>query len=444
MCERRGTHPPSPLSRQGEGDRGRGTTRKKEGDRGRGTTRKKEGDRGRGTTWSLLLAACAALAPAHRLAAQQNPPTFEEQLRENQRRLEAIRRERGTQEQELERLRNRAHSLADELSNIDRQRRSTTRIRSELDRQIVGLSGEIDNTTTGLTLAEDALAEKRAVLERRLVDIVKRGPLFTFQVLLTAETFGELLSRYKYLYLVSRQDRTLADDLTRLRTRVRREQGQLVQARDVLAERRSERDLELERYARLERERQRRLRTTRQSEQAVEQRLSQLERDERRLTDLIDALDRTRRDAEARGLPARRGAITTADLGRLAWPVDGRVLYQFGTDIGPNNTRIPRHGIGIAAPVGTPVRVVANGTVAIAERLGLYLLCVLVDHGGGYYSFYAYLKDAAVRRGDTVARGQVIGTVGGETSDEGPHLHFEIRGQGGVALDPTEWLRSQF
>jgi septal ring factor EnvC (AmiA/AmiB activator) len=394
---------------------------------------------------ALLSAACALLAPA--LPAQQPaagpPSTFEEQLRENQRRLEAIRRERGTQEQELERLRSRAHSLTDELANIDRQRRSTTRIRSELDRQIVGLSGEIDNTTTGLTLAEDALAEKHAVLERRLVDIVKRGPLFTFQVLLTAETFGELLSRYKYLYLVSRQDRQLADDLARLRSRVRREQGQLVQARDVLAQRRSERDLELERYARLERERQRRLRATRQSEEEVQRQLARLERDERRLTDLIEALDRTRREAEARGLPPRRGAITTADLGRLAWPVDGRILYQFGTDIGPNNTRIPRHGIGIAAPPGTPVRVVAPGTVAIAERLGLYLLCVLVDHGGGYYSFYAYLKDAAVRRGDVVTRGQVIGTVGGESSDEGPHLHFEIRGQGGVALDPTEWLRSQ-
>jgi septal ring factor EnvC (AmiA/AmiB activator) len=68
---------------------------------------------------------------------------------------------------------------------------------------------------------------------------------------------------------------------------------------------------------------------------------------------------------------------------------------------------------------------------------------VLVDHGGGYYSFYAYLQDATVRKGETVARGQVIGHVGGENSDEGSHLHFEIRGQGGVALDPIDWLRNR-
>ena len=61
-------------------------------------------------------------------------------------------------------------------------------------------------------------------------------------------------------------------------------------------------------------------------------------------------------------MAAGAGTITTADLGALNWPVDGRLLYQFGTGVGPNNTRIPWHGIGIAAPVGTPVRAVAGGT----------------------------------------------------------------------------------
>jgi septal ring factor EnvC (AmiA/AmiB activator) len=117
------------------------------------------------------------------------------------------------------------------------------------------------------------------------------------------------------------------------------------------------------------------------------------------------------------------------------------VIYEFGTGVGPNNTRIPWHGIGIAAPVGTPVRAVASGTVSLASALGTYLTSVLLDHGGGYYTFYAYLSNATVRVGMPVAQGQVIGHVGGETSDQGPHLHFEIRGEGGIALDPLNWLR---
>lgn len=364
-------------------------------------------------------------------------------MQDNQRRLEGIRRERSEVEQELARLRTQAHSLADEITNIEQQKSSTNRIVNELDRQITGLGSQIDQITVDLLIAQDALLEKRAVLERRLVDIYKRGALFSWQVLLAAESFGDLLSRYKYLYLVSRQDRLLTNDMHKLRDRVARQRQLLVDAREALARRRRERTDELGRYLALERARETNLRETRRSAREAEERLSRLERDERALNDRIVALERARREAESRGTATAAGSITTADLGGLDWPVDGAssVIYPFGTTTGPNNTRIPRHGIGIRAPVGAGVRAVAPGTVSLAGPLGLYLTSVLLDHGGGYYTFYAYLNDATVKPGDRVIRGQLIGHVGGASSDEGPHLHFEIRGQGGIALDPGNWLR---
>ena len=376
------------------------------------------------------------------LVAQQRR-TVDQQLQESQRRLENIQRERSQVEQELERLRSQVHSVSDELSNIERQKQSTTRIVNELDRQIGGLSQQIDHITVDLLLAEDALLEKKAVAERRIVDIYKRGPLYSYEVLLRAESFGDLLSRYKYLYLVSRQDRLLANDMYKLRNRVARERRELVDARQSLERRRAERADELGRFERLERERETNLREMRRSEREALRRLNVLERDERSLNDRIAALERARREAEARGAASATGAITTGDLGGLDWPVQGRVIYEFGTSVGPNNTRIPWHGIGIAAPVGTPVRAVAAGTVSLAGPLGTYLTSVLVDHGGGYYTFYAYLDDAAVRTGDRVTAGQLIGHVGGASSDQGAHLHFEIRGQGGIALDPLNWLKKR-
>ena len=373
----------------------------------------------------------------------QRPQPLEQQLQDNQRRLEDIRRERSQVEQELEQLRTQAHSLADELSNIERQKETTNRIVNELDRQIGGLSRQIDQITVDLILAQDALEEKRAVLERRLEDIYKRGPLYAYQVLLASESFGDLLSRYKYLYLVSRQDRLLANDMFKLRDRIARERQVLLDARDALARRKAERTQELQRYQTLEREHQASLRETRRSSRAAAQRLSELERNERTLNDRIAALERARREAEARGAGVGAAAITTADIGRLDWPVPGRVIYQFGTAAGPNNTRLPWHGIGIGAPAGTPVRAVATGTVSLAGPLGTYLTSVLLDHGGGYYTFYGSLSDATVTRGERVIKGQLVGHVGGASSDEGPHLHFEIRGQGGIALDPVNWLMPQ-
>jgi murein hydrolase activator len=385
---------------------------------------------------ALLLALAARSLPA------QRPEPFDQQLRDNQQRLEGIRRERSAVEEELERLRTQAHSLSDELANIERQKETTNRIVNELDRQIYGLSSQIDHTTVDLLLAQDALAEKRAVLERRLVDIYKRGPLYAYQVLFAAESFGNLLSRYKYLYLVSRQDRLLANDMSKLQRRIARERQTLVDARDALGRRKTERTEELDRYVALERQRQTSLTETRRSAREAQQRLSQLERDEKGLNDRIAALERSRREAEARGA-ATAAAITTADLGQLDWPVDGRIIYQFGAASGPNKTRIPWHGIGIAAPMGTPVRAIASGTVSLAGPLGTYLTSVLLDHGGGYYSFYGDLSDKTVTEGERVLKGAVIGHVGGASTDQGPHLHFEIRGQGGIALDPINWLKTR-
>jgi len=368
-------------------------------------------------------------------------PNLEQQMRDNQQRLENIRRERTQAQQDLERLRAQVHNLADELSNLERQRETTNRIVNELDRQIVQLSGGIDHITVDLILAQDALEEKRAVLERRLVDIYKRGPLYAYQVLLAAESFGDLLSRYKYLYLVSRQDRQLTNEMDRLRDRIAQERRGLVGARDALERRRGERTEELQHFMDLARRRETSLRETRRNVARVQERLTAADAEERRVSDEIGTLERARREAEARGVVSGAGTITNDNLGTLDWPVDGRIAYQFGPTPGPDNTRITWHGIGIAAARGTPVTAVAPGTVALVGPLGTYLTTVILDHGGGFYTVYATLNDAAVARGERVARGQVIGHVGGGASDQGPHLHFEIRGPGQIALDPANWLR---
>src|SRR5215210_1696872 len=149
------------------------------------------------------------------LAAQGTPD-----LEESRRRLEEIRGERDRLQRQRERLQGQVHDVNDELSNLERQRESTQRIVNEIERQIGGLASQLDRSSAELILAQDNLAERRAVLERRLIDIYKRGALYTYQALFAAESFGDLLSRYKYLYLTSRQDRALVTDVEQLRNRV--------------------------------------------------------------------------------------------------------------------------------------------------------------------------------------------------------------------------------
>jgi septal ring factor EnvC (AmiA/AmiB activator) len=364
-----------------------------------------------------------------------------QQLEESRRRIEQIRREREQLQQDRQRIQGQVHTLDQELTNLERQRETTNRIVNELESQIGDLNNQVDRVSANLALAEDNLAEKRAVVQRRLVDIYKRGPLYDFQVLLAAESFGDLLSRYKYLYLTSRQDRSLLQEVEELRNRVQRQRQEIVQVQGEFSRRREEREVELRRYGTLASERAQRLRQARRSAQNTERRLSDLDRDEARLNDLLATLERNRRAGEGAAAPSGAGSLTTADIGKLDWPVDGTILYPFGRARLPSGGVILRNGIGISSPPGTPVKAVESGTVEYIQRLGTYGLTLVIQHGNGYRSLYMHLGEARVAVGTAVTRGQVIATVGEATTNEGSHLYFEIRGENSIALDPADWLR---
>src|SRR5215211_9364917 len=146
------------------------------------TERRNEGRRERAVSFppslvpSFLLFAALTILPTV-LHAQDTD------LEESRRRLEEIRAERDRLQEQQLRLQGQVHDVHDELSNLERQRESTQRIVSEIERQIGGLASQLDRSSAELILAEDNLAERRAVLERRLVDIYKRGRLYTFQVM---------------------------------------------------------------------------------------------------------------------------------------------------------------------------------------------------------------------------------------------------------------------
>ena len=117
----------------------------------------------------------------------------------------------------------------------------------------------------------------------------------------------------------------------------------------------------------------------------------------------------------------------------------------FGREVRPNGTVLRWNGIGIGAIPGTPVRAVKGGTVVLAGAFEGYGPTVVLSHGQGFYTLYLYLEDIGVVEGRTVAAGQVVGTVGGGATPEGPHVEFQVRaplGNGSPqAQDPLQWLR---
>jgi septal ring factor EnvC (AmiA/AmiB activator) len=355
--------------------------------------------------------------------------------------LERIRRERTQLEQRMANLQGDVHDLNEELVNLDRQRAATEKVLATLDRQIASINDVVSQTNGQMQAAETELAQRKATLQRRLVDIYKRGPLYSAEALLTARSFGELVARYKYLHEIARHDRRLVRRVEVLRDEIARQRGELVKLRDAVADNRSDKEREEQRLAILTRVRSSSLQQAQRTTQRIQERLKQIQLSEARLGSVIAGIEAERlRTAARANAPRATSTLKTVDAGRLEWPVDGTLLYRFGRVINPNNTTTRWNGMGIAAPVGSAVKAVAPGSVVSVGPLGTYGLTVILQHGAGDYSIYASLASASVRKGATVRKGDVVGTVGISDPELKPHLHFEIRPQG-RAVDPETWLR---
>ncbi len=364
-------------------------------------------------------------------------------LRAQQEELTRIRRERDDLQRRMRGLQSKVHDISEEVTNIDRQHDATIRVVRSLDQQLTTLNGQVENTTANLVRAQDEVQVKRAVLRKRLVEIYKRGPLFTFEVLLSARSFGDLVARYKYLHILAQRDRTVVRRVDQLRSQIIGQRRQLVSLQNGVEQNRIDKAQEAQRLSSLEQVRQQSLKKVKQDQSKTKARLAELAKSEARLNNVIEGFEAARRRAASRSnATSAPSSIRTSDYGTLAWPLDGSIIYRFGRVVNPNNTTTRWNGIGIAASDGTSVKSVAAGVVVLADVMGTYGNTVIIEHGGGDYSVYGSLSRIAVAKGARVTKGEVIGAIGATDPSLPPHLHFEIR-HGGPAVDPLEWLRGR-
>ena len=178
-----------------------------------------------------------------------------------------------------------------------------------------------------------------------------------------------------------------------------------------------------------------------------EQQLNQLQISENRLKSLMASMPITEEelavDAEqANELstsmenPVELKADFPALKGKLPWPVKGRLAQRFGS---PRSEGI-WDGVLIDASEGMEVQAVTRGKVVYAEWLRGYGLLIILDHGQGYMSLYAFNQSLYKQIGESVEAGDIIASVGQSGGRTQSGLYFGIRKKG-VPIDPLEWCR---
>ena len=125
------------------------------------------------------------------------------------------------------------------------------------------------------------------------------------------------------------------------------------------------------------------------------------------------------------------------------WPVMGRLMDGFGKRLDPFSGEGAFHrGVDIIAPTGTSVKVTADGIVVEASPTsGGYGRLVVVDHGGGFETFYAHLSRIFVQVGQEVRRGETVGAVGSTGRVTAAHLHYEVHVSGNP-VNPISFMKT--
>ena len=359
--------------------------------------------------------------------------------------LNKLREEIKKFEGQIKDNRRKEQNTLQRLDDYDRQTQLIRTFVNKLTEEIAQNQKEIAIAQLNLSVAENELKQLKREYSRTVVNMYRRGRTHDTELLFSSGNVNELFIRSKYLKAYSERARLDAEEIRLRREKIALQKTLLEQKLDEQKNSIRERRNEEQNLQRRVQEHQSLLTQVRQDRQSYESQLRRkqeaAQRVERIIADLIER-ERKRLETAQRKKPTagkKKGtalpALPSVPIsntamgklrGRLPWPVSqGAVVGFFGENVNPTlGTVTISPGIDIAAPLGSAVRAVADGKVALVEFIAGYGSLVIVEHEGGFFTVYAHLSQINVRKDQNVTAGQVIAKSGDGIS--GPRLHFEL------------------
>lgn len=319
------------------------------------------------------------------------------------------------------RLRDAELTVAGARKKLDRlraQRRDSARRRSELQAE--------------RTSVEANLATEREALAGQLRAAYTVGRDEQLKLLLNQQDPAQLGRMFAYYGYFGRARAARVASIDAELKKLVELDAQLAAEDQQLAALEDETTLQLEA---LQRGRQDRAAVVKELDQELKSRraqLARLKREEATLEELLADLRRVMQE-----FPIRGEEPFEKLKGKLAWPVLGRLVADFGQ---PRSPGLKWNGVLLATDRGSQVRALYFGRVIYADWLPGMGLLTIVEHSGGYLSLYGHNQQLFKAVGDWVSPGDVIATAGDSGGRSRPELYFEIR-KGATPLNPHQWIR---
>jgi len=391
----------------------------------------------KGRLIAVLLAASLMLglscAPKAASAAQTDTEkTLEQLLKEIDQTKVTVNKYKAEEKNALKALQQVENDLEDTRYRISKAEKDLKYLHTRL----TAVEKELDAADTALEESKKDYKRTVTNLKQKLVAIYKAGNPKYMEMLFSSTSFAEFVGKADYLRAMVEYDRSTLDVL--------KEEQEAIADKSETAERKKN---ELE-----------------ATKAGISKLMAQLSADEESLTAKYDAREKylaqiqkekvkwekelAEEEKQSRELEAvirskqsgRSSAESSKFLGRMVWPVSGRVSSEFGWRIHPIfKDRRFHSGMDIAVPTGTQVKAAAAGKVLDARYISGYGYTVILDHGNGITTLYGHNSKLDVKAGKAIKQGDTISRAGSTGFSTGPHVHFEVR-EDGVAKEPRDYL----
>ncbi len=383
-----------------------------------------------GGAWPLFT------VPAAR-AQDEGGETPDREIERRRQELQELKFQIQKEQEAAQRLRGREKRVLEDVQAADRQLETTQRYLKKLAEQDRAIRARLGQLELEISARGGELQDTRSRLAQRVREMYKTGNPRMLEFVFSSRSLPDLFNRVHFMLRLADEDRRLIDRISGTHRSLITDKSAVERNYAELRQIELEKQREERRIANLKQKRESQVTNLRRQSQAHEGAAQELQQAEQRLQALIERLERRRR-TEPEFVPPS-GPFARA-RGRLPWPARGRIVGRYGLQTHPEfGTATQNNGIDIEAAPGTAVHAVADGKVDYRDWLTGYGNCVILNHGGGYYTLYAHLSDVLVSTGQQVAGGGVIARSGDTGSLKGPMLHFEVR-RGASAMDPLGWL----
>jgi septal ring factor EnvC (AmiA/AmiB activator) len=339
--------------------------------------------------------------------------------------LKDIKKEINLTKAKEKKVRGKESSILGNLHLLEVELYRKERELKQMETQLTKTQEKLHQTSHQILMLSKGMEHSKEELFSRLIALYKMGRVPVEGLLLTSQSYPDLLRLDKYFRVIIDYDARLVETYRYQVVLKERYQEELIQDQFQWQLNISEIEKKKKEITKVSGEKRALLKSIQDQKVVYQKVLLELEERAKELQTLVGKLEREK-SLLAYG-KSKYGTLK----GKLILPVRGEVLSLF-KEKGQN-------GIEIKAPMRAQIRAVLSGKVLYADWFKGFGNIVIIDHGDHTFTVSGYCSELLKKPGDAVSEGEAIALVGSAGSLKGPCLYFEIR-QHGKPQDPMEWL----